>query len=71
MYLYFHGKGAPEVGFDYICILILSLMHINIIDNCLYVLKKIDSSTHKCFEKKKKKMQIHYEKRKKNDKMNC
>lgn len=70
MYLYFHGKGAPEVGFDYICILILSLMHINIIDNCLYLLKKIDSSTHKCFEKKKK-MQIHYEKRKKNDKMNC
>ena len=55
MYLYFHGKGAPEVGFDYICILILSLMHINIIDNCLYLLKKIDSSTHKCFEKKKKK----------------
>ena len=54
MYLYFHGKGAPEVGFDYICILILSLMHINIIDNCLYLLKKIDSSTHKCFEKKKK-----------------
>ena len=70
MYLYFHGKGAPEVGFDYICILILSLMHINIIDNCLYLLKKIDSSTQKCFEKKKK-MQIHYEKRKKNDKMNC
>ena len=45
-------------------------MHIKIFDICPYLLKNIDSSTHKCFEKKKK-MQIHYEKRKKNDKMNC